>query len=809
MGRWTPTPIVGGAYSDDTKPWTVQDTVNYIPVIAERPGGRSDSQLRDAPGLRPYVDIGNGPIRGLHDVEGMLLAVSGNRLYRITNRQVAVPLGTIPGVSRVSMAHNQITGGSEVVIATGDGGYVYNTVEETLEPITDDGFPGLRVVDFVDGYIAGVEPGGRYWLHSSLADAHSWNELDRSDSEAQPDKIVSLIVDHREVWVLNKRTIEPFENTGAETGTFQRVSGTVIEVGCDGRYAVCKMDNSVIWVGGGIVYRANGYSPVRISTHAIEQALSRCDLSRAYMFTYEDRGHKIAYLTCPDGYTWGYDAATNEWHRRESYGMNRWRLSALVKSGNNWVGGDFANGKLYLLDWNYKVEGDTYEQPLVRRRVSGVLHDNQNPVWLNAVELVLDTGGDTTELASFPIQPDPPVLTGDAPGGVIGASYSFSYSASDGLAPYKYRVVSGTLPPGLALNQNTGALTGTPTTAGTYTFRVRATDYNGLYDEVNDSIAIGVEWWAIETDGENASKVWISTDPTNWAVASYTRAPFLSAPTFGALDTGGPSAIVGGETSDTEYIVDLDPTSGITTTVVTSAADLIRWRYINGVVFGFAGQDSGNHYYTSEDHGASFDEQTVDNSRQIHDVAWLEPQADFPTGRWISFRELSTHENFVYSDEVGAPTTWALGLVSPAGGPFARPVACNGSVAIWQSNNNDFYRTSDGIDYDRLQPSLGILVACNDAIAIGDVFMFVSQTGQLIRTPDAGTTWAVSTLDIDNIHRIHYANGCVVASGATNVSGDKEAIAVSTDLGETWQYVTPPEAITSGDSWAVCPVSRV
>lgn len=399
---WKPAPIIGGAYSDDAKAWSCQDTVNYIPVMAERPGGRSPVMLRGAPGMRTFCDTGSGkPIRGARNVEGLLLVVTGTTLYRVYPNGAAEPLGTIPGVGRVSMSHNQITGGNQVAIANGQGGYVYNTVDGTLAQITDEGFPGAISFDFIDGYITGIEPARRFAFHSKLAAATDYNTLDRYEAEGSPDKLVGQMVDHREWWLFSERTIEPFVNTGAATGTFQRASNTMIEVGCASGAAIAQMDSSVFWVGNdGIVYRANGYTPQRISTHAIEQALARCNLSQCFAQTFEDRGHKIYYLTCPDGQTWGYDAATGEWHRRQSEGLTRWRVNTLTKWNGGWIAGDYANGKLYWLDWN---EQDEAGAVLERRRITGVLADNQNRVTVDGVALVFDTGlgGETPMTVDF------------------------------------------------------------------------------------------------------------------------------------------------------------------------------------------------------------------------------------------------------------------------------------------------------------------------------------------------------------------------------------------------------------------------
>ncbi|WP_294254984.1 putative Ig domain-containing protein [uncultured Sphingomonas sp.] len=59
--------------------------------------------------------------------------------------------------------------------------------------------------------------------------------------------------------------------------------------------------------------------------------------------------------------------------------------------------------------------------------------------------------------------------------GTVGQAYTGGFVAGGGTAPYTYDVFSGTLPPGLSLGTG-GTLSGTPTTAGTFSFIVRARD---------------------------------------------------------------------------------------------------------------------------------------------------------------------------------------------------------------------------------------------------------------------------------------------------------------------------------------------
>lgn len=405
-------PFIGGSYNDDNRAFSVQECVNYLPVVAESAGTRSVSMLRTPPGMRNFARITHtseagdedGPHRGFRNVEGRLFAVIGASLYEIKANGTYTRLGKIPGRSRVGMSHNKVENGNQVMIVNGSAGFIYDTASSTFSTITDPGFPGGICVDYIDSMFLVVDPQRRYIMPSALNNGLAWDTTERVSAEASPDRLRVAIVSHQQVLGGGERTTQVYQSTGLTTELL-RDTDAGIERGFASTFCAVNLDNSVFFVGDdGIVYRMDGYTPIRISKAPIEQALARCDLSKCFAFIWEDRGHKVYYLTCPDGHTWGYDCATREWHRRQSKGLDRWQVNTLVKWNGAWYAGSFANGQMWRLDWDWQAEGDyipadeeeeteaVYPDELISERTGPVYAASQNLITFNQLELVFDAG---------------------------------------------------------------------------------------------------------------------------------------------------------------------------------------------------------------------------------------------------------------------------------------------------------------------------------------------------------------------------------------------------------------------------------
>lgn len=105
------------------------------------------------------------------------------------------------------------------------------------------------------------------------------------------------------------------------------------------------------------------------------------------------------------------------------------------------------------------------------------------------------TGSTDTETFSIRINPPRPlVITNQSDTlspGVVGQYYCCGNLFADGGVPgYTWSLRSGQLPPGLSLTASPGRVTGTPTTAGTFSFLIRVTDTRGAYAERTFTITI-------------------------------------------------------------------------------------------------------------------------------------------------------------------------------------------------------------------------------------------------------------------------------------------------------------------------------
>jgi hypothetical protein len=354
------TPILGQAYVARSVNAADNRMINLFPE-ATPPGSKDTGFLNRAPGLRKLVTVGEGPIRAEwanQSSSGDAFIVSGDQFYKIDTDYNVKLLGNVTGTGPVSIADN----GTQLFLACNPNGYIYNKSTGVFQQITDPDFAGAVTVGYIDGYFVFNQPDSQIIWVCDLLDGLSISPLNFASAESAPDTLAALAVNNREVWLFGTNSVEVWYDAATTGFPLSPIQGAYNEVGCLAPYSVAKLDNSLFWLGAdargfGMVYRNQGYTAIRVSTHAIEYAIQNYDvLSDAIAYTYQQEGHSFYVLTFPTaGKTWVYDVATQMWHERagfENGSFTRHRSNCQMTFNNEIIVGDYQNGNVYALDLN-------------------------------------------------------------------------------------------------------------------------------------------------------------------------------------------------------------------------------------------------------------------------------------------------------------------------------------------------------------------------------------------------------------------------------------------------------------------------
>jgi Putative Ig domain len=120
------------------------------------------------------------------------------------------------------------------------------------------------------------------------------------------------------------------------------------------------------------------------------------------------------------------------------------------------------------------------------------------------------------------------ITTTTLPNGTAGTAYSAVVKASGGCTPYKWTISSGAIPPGITAKASSTTtslnFSGTPTTAGTYSFTVKVTGCGGGTSQVAYNVVIqktanhvvDLSWQASTSSDVAGYNVYRSPDGATW-----------------------------------------------------------------------------------------------------------------------------------------------------------------------------------------------------------------------------------------------------------------------------------------------------
>lgn len=400
--------LVGGSYTSRSTAISDEECINFFYETTETISPKTQryydgtpamatytqpAALYCTPGLKTFSALPTSPVRGQFWTGNRLFVVGGSALYEISSDGTAVNRGTVAADQNpASLAASNI----ELLIVSGGHAYDFNFSTNVLLEVTSQLASVPKQVQYSDGYfIASFQNNNQFQL-SNILDGTTWQGIFVDAISVFPENITSIIVNHRELWVFGNQHAQPYQDTGSSS-IFDPIPGALIEMGSAATFAPCLVDNSVFWIdqsarGGRSGWRANGYTPQRITTYAVETDLaSYADISGMVTYAYQDQGHVFWVLYIPGAqWSWAYDVAEGIWHKRAAWNAG----SATYSPHQSWnhvyawgkhLVGDWNTGNLNEMSMKYLDENGTN----IRRLRRAPIVDNEM-AWINHVELTID-----------------------------------------------------------------------------------------------------------------------------------------------------------------------------------------------------------------------------------------------------------------------------------------------------------------------------------------------------------------------------------------------------------------------------------
>jgi len=418
MGNKITIPLGNGFYESASLDISAQECTNFYVNIPQTQGALSDATLFGSAGIDQLLSTGEtGQInRGMHVKNGKPYFLNGETLVRIDSSIdvegletfTAVNIGTIEGDRRVSMADN---GKQLMVLVPGGNAYIIDETAGTpFIEITDAGFRASgnpQLVVFVDSFFV-CSTDSKKFTKSASNDGNSWNALDFSSAESDPDDITSLHVYNNKLYVAGSETIEEFRNLGIGGFPFQR-TGFFIDKGVFAPFSMISSNNGFMWIGGGTnespaIWALVGNQPQKISTTAIDsslQSFTQEEISNSFAYSYAQKGAYFVGFSFPDR-TFEYNTITGKWNERKSQIINskgltetiRWRVNSLGTAYNRVLVGDSQDGRIGSVDIDIYSE---YDNEIIRVIAVQPLANQGNALSVSMLEATFESGVGNTE----------------------------------------------------------------------------------------------------------------------------------------------------------------------------------------------------------------------------------------------------------------------------------------------------------------------------------------------------------------------------------------------------------------------------
>jgi hypothetical protein len=403
--RWPA--FVGPSYLSESWRFDQERTVNWYVAPSETEGTTSKTALFPTPGVTTIGTVAGGNAGRAHlFAYNREFAVIGNFLYEITEAGIFVSRGGIVsgsgGFKPTTISSNGDgtgTGGGELFVTAGGRGYIYDVLAETLTYI-----PALQQFvtqgASIDGFFLALDAATGSMYVSDLRDGTSWDLTQVAQSQTDP--WIAMKVSDPYIYLFGTSTTQVWYNAGTAPFPFALHPSGSLRYGIAGDSLAAVANGELVWVGRseigeGMVLRASGFSPERVSTYPIQRILQDyASLENGVADVYEDGGHVFVLFSIPGAETtWTLDLSTGYWSERGTWisedaewSLWRPRYHALAFGQHRWL--DSETGNLYRS--SIDIHTDVNDRELRRmRRAPAIQYENQR-IFYGAFEVLLDSG---------------------------------------------------------------------------------------------------------------------------------------------------------------------------------------------------------------------------------------------------------------------------------------------------------------------------------------------------------------------------------------------------------------------------------
>jgi hypothetical protein len=398
-----------------------EELMNAYNEQPETTGATSAMTIMHAPGLKVAYTLPETAIPGEFTVNGRTF-VAGADFYELLSNGTYTNWGTLngPPLSPTQICccqtHLLILSNGDLFIfiltPVTDSNGVYHPANSFLAVDMSQFNGPVLQIDFCDGYFFAAIQNSNTFQVSNLEDGTTWNGLFISTISYFPDNIISLKVDHREVWFFSAKKTIAYYNCGAGYPPFIPIQAAFLEDGCAATFGTVQANDTICWIeandrGQGIVKMMGSYVGIRISNLAVEYRWrTYSTIADAVAYAYQADGHNFLVIRFPTANaTWVYDFSTSLWHRR-----GFWNQATATYTAHRSTSHTFNFGKHLVGDW---ASGNIYEMSLdvytdfgnpIRglRRTPTIMQENK---WIEFKEIEL--------LPEVGLGPIPPLLDGN------------------------------------------------------------------------------------------------------------------------------------------------------------------------------------------------------------------------------------------------------------------------------------------------------------------------------------------------------------------------------------------------------------